>query len=52
MKLNCYCCGEPIEGAFVLVANGQAPVDRVFVAKLDHLENFDAVQSMLVTECP
>jgi len=50
MKLRCYCCGEPIEGAIALVSQSTLPVDRVFVAKPDHLENFDGVESAVVAE--
>ena len=48
MKLNCYCCGEPIDGQIALVTMSTMPVDRVFIAKPDHVENFDSPQCLLV----
>ncbi len=50
VKLRCYCCGEPLEGAIALVTMSTLAVDRVFVANPDHLERFDdaTTHSLLV----
>lgn len=50
MKLYCYCCGEPIQGQIALITMRPDPTDRVFVAKPEHLENFDesTLHSLLV----
>ena len=47
MNLYCYCCGEPIANTIVLVTMKE-PTDRVFVAKPDHVENFDDVKTLMV----
>lgn len=39
--LRCYCCGEALEGQIALVTMSPYAVDRVFVAKPEHIENFD-----------
>lgn len=41
LTLRCYCCGEMIEGSIALLSMSKGEVDRVFVAKPEHLENFD-----------
>jgi hypothetical protein len=35
--LLCYCCAEPIKNQFAIVSMTR-DVDRVFVAKIDHLK--------------
>lgn len=49
MQLRCYCCGEPLGVTFVLVTMRTGAVDRAFVAKPDHVERMDDVQSVLVS---
>jgi hypothetical protein len=47
LRLCCYCCGDIIDGSFALVANaGRDANDRVFIAKLEHVERFDNAVSM------
>jgi hypothetical protein len=51
VKLNCYCCGEPLGAAIALVTTSNLPVDRVFVLNPEHLERIDdeSTHSVLVT---
>ena len=51
VRLRCYCCGEALAGSVALVTMSREPVDRVFVANPEHLENFDdaTTRSVLVT---
>lgn len=49
LKLRCYCCGEPIGDRFVVMTMGDGPVDRVFVAKEDHVERFDETDTAIAT---
>jgi len=51
MKLRCYCCGERIGNAFVLVSHGNS-VDRVFVMKPEHADKAEDTHQQWVERKP
>jgi hypothetical protein len=50
MKRRCYCCGEELPEfmPFALVTMGHDEVDRVFIAKPEHVARFDDARSLIV----
>lgn len=48
MRLQCYCCGEEVDGVIALITMSDSSVDRVFVMKPEHTERVDKVNVLLV----
>lgn len=52
MKMQCYCCGDPLDLAkpFALVSLSGSGVDRVFVMKPEHTDRVNDAPAIVIVK--